>query len=443
MAPEVFMVKPYSEACDTFSFGITVWEIFARKKPFNGRGFPTQYAVLWAVSMGTRPPRLSNCPPVLEKLITKCWDQDPSQRPSMSRVEAFFERLVSLVSDVDDLTPIVFPDTANNNLKGSHERLLISEDSSDNVTEDVYIQPQQLHTEPPNQHLFQKNPKLYDFLRDRKEGDNARLFDLQANTSPPTSQVNIQPVRPVPPPPLPHRIDNNHFLGVTGAEGGDYSRGHRRSLSGSSSPPSTQNLERQDHRVQYLDNQATGGYDFYPSQSLSKPLSKSLIDNLDSPNPPDLFHRRASAVTPPSSHFRTRHSSLSRFHETSPEDDGYRTLTQNAYLSLVDPKYRPIQPDPTNEQSVKIFEEHKKYCRLYTLLKTELDLLDETAKELSQMNRNGFFSIEDEIQKQNDDLRDLIVFRDNLKTQLKKIISKKKREDAIKDGFVYVDVANE
>lgn len=88
MAPEVFEGSSYTEKCDVFSWGIIFWEVLSRKKPFaEEKGVKrSAFQILWAVHIGERPKLLENCPPPIETLMTSCWDQNPSLRPTMQQV---------------------------------------------------------------------------------------------------------------------------------------------------------------------------------------------------------------------------------------------------------------------------------------------------------------------------------------------------------------------
>ena len=85
MAPEVFEGSTYSEKCDVFSWGIILWEVLARRLPFEEIG-GNDLRVLWAIHTDQRPPMIKGCPPGLESLMTKCWDKDIGIRPSMTEV---------------------------------------------------------------------------------------------------------------------------------------------------------------------------------------------------------------------------------------------------------------------------------------------------------------------------------------------------------------------
>uniref|UniRef100_A0AAQ4QMU6 Mitogen-activated protein kinase kinase kinase 7 n=1 Tax=Gasterosteus aculeatus aculeatus TaxID=481459 RepID=A0AAQ4QMU6_GASAC len=51
MAPEVFEGSNYSEKCDVFSWGIILWEVITRRKPFDEIGGPA-FRIMWAVHNG-------------------------------------------------------------------------------------------------------------------------------------------------------------------------------------------------------------------------------------------------------------------------------------------------------------------------------------------------------------------------------------------------------
>ena len=85
MAPEVFEGSTYSEKCDVFSWGIILWEVLARRLPFEEIG-GNDLRVLWAIHTDQRPPMIKGCPPPLENLMTKCWNKDISVRPNMHEV---------------------------------------------------------------------------------------------------------------------------------------------------------------------------------------------------------------------------------------------------------------------------------------------------------------------------------------------------------------------
>ncbi|EDO47144.1 predicted protein, partial [Nematostella vectensis] len=107
MAPEVFEGNNYTEKCDVYSFGIILWEMISRRKPFDDMAGSPPFRIMWAVHIGRRPPLIKNIPKPIEELITSCWDKDPDKRPSFSRIVIFLNHLMQFFPGAD--TCLVFP----------------------------------------------------------------------------------------------------------------------------------------------------------------------------------------------------------------------------------------------------------------------------------------------------------------------------------------------
>eukprot|EP00055_Hartaetosiga_balthica_P016209 m.101006 g.101006 ORF g.101006 m.101006 type:complete len:1306 (-) comp9054_c0_seq8:766-4683(-) len=87
-APEVLQNRPYSLSVDVYSFGIVLWEVLTRKLPYEELRFTSQ--IMAVVLRGERPDipeeMWENEPDYLA-LVTKCWDQDPDERPTFNEIE--------------------------------------------------------------------------------------------------------------------------------------------------------------------------------------------------------------------------------------------------------------------------------------------------------------------------------------------------------------------
>jgi ankyrin repeat protein len=86
MAPESLQNGVYSRPSDVFMFGVCLWEMLARQRPYAALGLST-----WQVASAVcRQQRLltqpAGCPADLWTLIEQCWSHEPSLRPSMGRV---------------------------------------------------------------------------------------------------------------------------------------------------------------------------------------------------------------------------------------------------------------------------------------------------------------------------------------------------------------------
>ncbi|XP_037815269.1 mitogen-activated protein kinase kinase kinase 7-like isoform X1 [Lucilia sericata] len=84
MAPEVFEGSKYTEKCDVFSWGIVLWEVIAREKPF--KNFDNAFCILWKIHKGERPPPIPELPEPIKQLMNSCWAKAPELRPSMQYV---------------------------------------------------------------------------------------------------------------------------------------------------------------------------------------------------------------------------------------------------------------------------------------------------------------------------------------------------------------------
>jgi serine/threonine protein kinase len=88
----------YGPACDVFSFGIVMWEVFSGKLPYSNESgtmvdMPTYVsnATLWyavkVVNNGMRPAPLPG-PHELDMLMTKAWDAEPNNRPTATELHS-------------------------------------------------------------------------------------------------------------------------------------------------------------------------------------------------------------------------------------------------------------------------------------------------------------------------------------------------------------------
>uniref|UniRef100_A0A8C4VPA3 Mitogen-activated protein kinase kinase kinase 7 n=1 Tax=Gopherus evgoodei TaxID=1825980 RepID=A0A8C4VPA3_9SAUR len=101
MAPEVFEGSNYSEKCDVFSWGIILWEVITRRKPFDEIGGPA-FRIMWAVHNGELKFFF-----FILSLMTRCWSKDPSQRPSMEEIVKIMTHLMRYFPGADE--PLQYP----------------------------------------------------------------------------------------------------------------------------------------------------------------------------------------------------------------------------------------------------------------------------------------------------------------------------------------------
>jgi|GEM_PF-3783395 len=92
MAPEIMKNLPCSTLSDIYSFGVILWELFARKLPFSDAD---NQEIIRRVRRGEREPIPEETPVTYAKLIRGCGQQNPTKRPQTAQllVNVFIRRL--------------------------------------------------------------------------------------------------------------------------------------------------------------------------------------------------------------------------------------------------------------------------------------------------------------------------------------------------------------
>jgi len=83
----------YSQAIDTYSFAIIMWEALELKSPWSSKPEYLQWTwtIMDAVEKGERPLVSRTGPPGYDRLMKDCWAQDPQDRPHINDVQARLE----------------------------------------------------------------------------------------------------------------------------------------------------------------------------------------------------------------------------------------------------------------------------------------------------------------------------------------------------------------
>jgi hypothetical protein len=94
VADERRVTADVSTKVDVYSFGILLWEIWVRKKPYYDLKAVNCYHFMNLIVGGKRPTieTAHKVPPRLEALITRCWSHKPTSRPT-------FDEIVLEISD--------------------------------------------------------------------------------------------------------------------------------------------------------------------------------------------------------------------------------------------------------------------------------------------------------------------------------------------------------
>ena len=120
-SPEAMETLKFSAASDVWSFGIVVVELYQDgETPYRGKPNPD---VMTLTMSGGRHPQPDGCDDGVYAALLKCWDADPTARPSFRELTASFatfsapkvERRASQIwGDVADKTEVEFEDAGNN-----------------------------------------------------------------------------------------------------------------------------------------------------------------------------------------------------------------------------------------------------------------------------------------------------------------------------------------
>jgi len=131
IAPEVLRRnKKNTKESDVYSIGMLMWELFSGYPPFDDKAH--DHHLILDICKGLRPPILPNMPEGYVEMMRKCWDDDPSKRPTIRELLCFaHDFLLTKVykTEVEDITSNSF-NSDNNNLQQIHKSHPLAHHSS-------------------------------------------------------------------------------------------------------------------------------------------------------------------------------------------------------------------------------------------------------------------------------------------------------------------------
>ncbi|KAI5753772.1 hypothetical protein M8J77_003222 [Diaphorina citri] len=156
MAPEVFEGSNYTEKCDIFSWGIILWEILSRRKPFH-EIYGSAFGILWAIHKGIRPALMEGCPKPIEQLMTRCWSKDPLARPSMDEVVRIMTTLFQFFSGHEEPLQYTVGEIQESVSEDSDDYTL---EDNENTISDIYGEDSMRSCTPTNINVNGVDPNL-------------------------------------------------------------------------------------------------------------------------------------------------------------------------------------------------------------------------------------------------------------------------------------------
>ncbi|XP_031717449.1 mitogen-activated protein kinase kinase kinase 7 isoform X2 [Anarrhichthys ocellatus] len=330
MAPEVFEGSNYSEKCDVFSWGIILWEVITRRKPFDEIGGPA-FRIMWAVHNGTRPPLINNLPKPLESLMTRCWSKDPSQRPSMEEIVKIMTHLMKYFPGSDE--PLQYP-------------YQYSDDGQSNS-------PTSTGSYVDYTSTSSKSDANMEHSDSQGSNDTIKITPQFA----PYFKPKADPLRTLP-----------------------LSRGG----SVESLPARTQCLASSDSKRMSADlSELEPKMPFTPAATCEPQRRRSVQDLPGIGTESSQGSRNSSRSSSPSVRMMPdKTSSRGYFSPDEPTDtNGSDNSIPMAYLTL-DHQLQPLAPCPNSKESMAVFEQHCKMAQEYLKVQTEIALLIQRKKEL-------------------------------------------------------------
>ncbi|XP_069707291.1 mitogen-activated protein kinase kinase kinase 7 isoform X10 [Phaenicophaeus curvirostris] len=346
MAPEVFEGSNYSEKCDVFSWGIILWEVITRRKPFDEIGGPA-FRIMWAVHNGTRPPLIKNLPKPIESLMTRCWSKDPSQRPSMEEIVKIMTHLMRYFPGADE--PLQYPcqysDEGQSNSATSTGSFMDITSTNTSNKSDANMEPSDFQGASTNDTIKRLESKLAQQMKNtaKQPGDPGRL------SLPPSRGSSVESLSDVR-----ARPQSALVSGEAKRMSADMSEIEARiaSITGNG----------QQRRRSIQDLSVTGTESSQESRNSSRSSSPSV---------------RMITTSGPTSEKPTRNPWTPDDAETNGSDNSIPM----AYLTL-DHQLQPLAPCPNSKESMAVFEQHCKMAQEYMKVQTEIALLLQRKQEL-------------------------------------------------------------
>ena len=105
VAPELLRGKINAKSTketDIYSVGMLMWEIFAGHPPFDDRAH-NHHLIFDICAEGLRPPILPGMPDDYVKMMQRCWDVDPSKRPTIYELRKLADNKLEEIYKNDNL----------------------------------------------------------------------------------------------------------------------------------------------------------------------------------------------------------------------------------------------------------------------------------------------------------------------------------------------------
>ena len=108
MAPEAIKDGRYTVESDVWALGVVIWEVFSfGHQPYYGRG--NEEVLHDVCDRNVRLEKPPGCPEVIHRMMRSCWESQPHQRPTASRLVEQLRKLEESSSDDADGYEVPLP----------------------------------------------------------------------------------------------------------------------------------------------------------------------------------------------------------------------------------------------------------------------------------------------------------------------------------------------
>ncbi len=92
VAPEIFNGANFSKKSDIYSMGMIMWELTTGCKPFAN--LKHDHKLIYEIIDGKRPEITNDTPEWFANLMKRCWDSDPTERPTITEIHKIFSDFI-------------------------------------------------------------------------------------------------------------------------------------------------------------------------------------------------------------------------------------------------------------------------------------------------------------------------------------------------------------